>query len=85
MTLNSAGTITQMGGTITAAALTGSSVGGASLTRANQVANLGNVSGGFSNTGSGALSFTDARSLTTANTISSAGDLTLPRRRRART
>ncbi len=68
-TLNSAGTINQTAGVITAATLTGSSVGGASLTGANMV----NIFDGFTNTGGGLLSFTDAQSFATAGTITSSG------------
>ena len=52
------GTIAQTSGVITAGSLSGSSAGGASLTDANQFDNLT----GFVNTGSGAVSVTDARS-----------------------
>jgi filamentous hemagglutinin family protein len=74
VTLTSAGTITEpAGGLITTAALTGSSVGGASLTQGNLVGTLGP----FSNMTSGLLSFTNAQPLTTAGVVSSAGGLTL--------
>ena len=72
--LNSAGSITEpAGGLITAGTLSGSSVGGASLTQANQVVNFGP----FNNTTGGLLSFTDAQPLTTAGGISSPGGVTL--------
>ncbi|HEX3883807.1 MAG TPA: MBG domain-containing protein [Stellaceae bacterium] len=79
VTLNSAGTITQPSGFITAATLVGSSVGGASLTGANLVDTLGLVESliGFTNSGSGNISFTDAKSLTIGSTVTSAGDVTL--------
>ena len=73
VSLASAGTITQTAGIITASTLGGSSVGGATLTGANLVGTFG----AFTNTGGGALSFTDAQALATSGTISSAGDLTL--------
>ncbi|GEM_PF-5734455 len=60
-------------GIITAGTFTGSSVTGAALNGANMVATFGP----FANTGGGLLSFTDARPLTTAGSISSTGGLTL--------
>ena len=75
VTLNSSGTISEGGGAVvsTTGTLSGSSVGGASLTNANLVG----IFGPWSNTGSGLLSFTDAQALVTAETISSVGNLTL--------
>jgi filamentous hemagglutinin family protein len=74
VTLNSAGTITeQPGGIITAAMLTGSSVGGANLSQGNLVSTFGP----FNNTASGLLSFTDAQALETAGAVSSAGGIAL--------
>jgi filamentous hemagglutinin family protein len=74
VTLNSAGTITEpVGGSITAATLTGASVGGGSLTQGNSVGTLGP----FSNLTSGLLSFTNAQPLTTAGVVHSAGGLTV--------
>ena len=55
--LISAGALTQTAGVITTATLTGSSVGGASLTGANLFDSLS----GFTNTGVGNVSITDAR------------------------
>ena len=58
LTLTSLGTISQgVAGIITASTVTGSSVGGATLTEANLFANLG----AFTNTGAGDLSITDAK------------------------
>src|SRR5207248_2961663 len=71
-TLISGGQILETG-TITAATLTGSSVGGATLNTANAVATFGP----WSNTGSGLLSFAAGQSFTTAGTVSSAGDVLL--------
>jgi hypothetical protein len=76
VTLDSAGTIDQSGGAITAATLTGKSVGGATLTQGNLVVSLGT----FTDTGagSGGISFTDARALGTTGTVSSvSGPVTL--------
>lgn len=68
------GLLTELsGGVITANLVTGSSIGGASLTNGNAV----NTFGSFSNTGSGLLAFTDAQSLKTAGVISSAGGILL--------
>ena len=71
VTLDSAGTIDQTAGVITAATLTGTSVGGASLT--------GQQSGRprsarFTDTGAGStgIAFTDAEALGTTGTVSSA-------------
>jgi filamentous hemagglutinin family protein len=75
-TLNSAGTITQPGGVITAFTLTGSSVGGATLTKINAVGTLGP----FDDTGIGnttGFSFTDGQALNTTGVVSSTGPLTL--------
>jgi hypothetical protein len=68
--LDSAGTIDQTAGVVTAPTLTGTSVGGASLTGNNQVAALGP----FTDTGAGSagVAFIDARALNTAGTVSSA-------------
>lgn len=55
--LASQGTITQTNGAITAASISGSSVGGASLTGPN----LFDTLGGFTNTGIGAVSINDAQ------------------------
>lgn len=65
VTLTSAGAIVQTAGTITAATLTGSSVGGTTLNDANQIATLN----GFTNTSSGNFSFVDAHALMVSNTI----------------
>ncbi len=73
VTLVSAATIGQTGGVITAGTLIGSSVGGASLTKANAIANLGS----FSNATSGLLTVTANQALATTGSVSSAGDLTL--------
>jgi hypothetical protein len=76
VTLTAAGAIGQAGGVITAATLTGSSVGGATLTRANRVAALG----AFSDTGAGnatGFGFTDAQALSTTGTVQSTGQITL--------
>jgi hypothetical protein len=71
--LRAAGVIAQTGGTIAATNLTGSSTGGAALTGANQIANLGT----FTNAGSGALTVSDGRSLMTRGPLSSGGVLSL--------
>ncbi len=76
VTLNSAGTITQPSGVITAATVTGSSVGGASMPSGNNVA----IFGPWSDTGAGStgILFTSGVTLTTAGAISSAsGGVTL--------
>ena len=75
VTLNSAGIITEQSrGTITTAGtLSGSSVGGASMTQPNQVGTFGS----FDNTTGGLLAFTDAQPLATAGMVSSAGGVTL--------
>ena len=76
VTLNSAGVILQSSGAVTAATLTGGSVGGATLNGSNLV----NTFGGFSDTGNGSagISFTNAQTLGTTGTISSAsGPVTL--------
>jgi filamentous hemagglutinin family protein len=74
VTLTSAGTIVQTGGTITAGNLTGSSVGGTTLNDANAIATLN----GFTNTGSGNFSLVDARALTVSNTLDNqVGNVTL--------
>ncbi len=76
VTLASAGTIDQTGGVITAGTQTGSSVGGASLT----LGNLVGLFGSFTDTGAGStgIAFTDAQTLGTTGTVSSAsGPITL--------
>jgi filamentous hemagglutinin family protein len=76
VTLTSAGAINQTAGVITAAILTGSSVGGATLTQGNAVGALGP----FSDTGTGntpGLSLTDGQALQTAGLVSSTGPLAL--------
>src|SRR4029077_19222573 len=74
VTLDSAGTITQTAGKITANAFTGYSTGGATLTQVNDVSTLA----GFTNTGAGGFSFTDDPPLTvSAAGNSGTGDLTL--------
>jgi filamentous hemagglutinin family protein len=65
VTLTSAGAISQTG-VITAGTLTGSSVSGTVLGDANMVGTFG----GFSNSTTGALDFTDNQSFSTAGTIS---------------
>ena len=71
--LQASGTITeQSGAAITAGALGGDPIGGATLTQANQVGTFES----FSNSG-GTLSFTDARALTVENIIAVAGPVTL--------
>jgi filamentous hemagglutinin family protein len=65
ITLASAGAISQTAGIITTGALTGSSSGGARLTDANQFATLT----GFTNADSGAISLTDAQSLTISGAL----------------
>jgi hypothetical protein len=72
-TLNAAGTVNQTGGIITASNLSGSSVGGASFTKANQVASFGS----FNNAGGGDLTFVDAVSFSTTGTLNSSGNLFL--------
>ena len=83
VTLTSADTIGQSGGIITALTLTGSSVGGTTLNKANKIANLG----AFTTSG-GNFALTDAQLLTVSGTVDtdstpgttntgSAGDLTL--------
>jgi hypothetical protein len=68
VTLNSAGTIGQSSGVITAATLTGGSVGGTSLGDANAISNLGNF------TTSGAFTLDNTVALTqTAGTTVNAG------------
>ena len=57
LTLNTTGSIDQIAGVITAVSFKGSSVGGASLTDANQFDTLA----GFTNAGAGAVSITDAK------------------------
>src|SRR5205807_2614739 len=68
VTLTSAATITQSSRIITAATLTGSSLGGASLDDANKV----DIFRDFTNA-VGLLSFTDAQSFATAGAITSSG------------
>jgi hypothetical protein len=70
---NVAGTVNQTGGIIAAGNLSGSSVGGASFTKLNQVGTFGS----FTNTGSGDLTFVDAVRFSTTGTLSSAGNLFL--------
>jgi hypothetical protein len=77
VTLTSAGPINQTTGQISAATLTGSSVGGASLTAPGTGGNLVPAFGPFSNMASGPLSFTDDVNFSTVGTVSSAGNLTL--------
>jgi mucin-19 len=73
--LVSAGTISESAtGTITAATLTGSASGGATMSRANHVANLG----AFTNTGAGGFALTDGTTLTMTGAVNSGtGSLTL--------
>ncbi len=73
VTLNSAGTITQLGGggIINASRVTGSSAGDAVLASNNQVDILGGFASG------GLLRFTDAKPLMTFGTLSAAGNLTI--------
>ena len=73
--LYSAGTVAQPTGFITAATVTGSSVGGASMPSGNNVSTFGPW--GDTGAGSTGLLFTSGLTLTTAGTISSAGPLTL--------
>ena len=73
MTLTSAGTISDASNVITAATLSGSSVGGATLTGANVVNKLG----AFTTTSSGTLSFTDSLALTVTGIVTTAGNMTL--------
>jgi filamentous hemagglutinin family protein len=76
VTLTSAGPISQQAGIITAATLTGGSVGGATLDNTNAIGTLGP----FSDTGAGnatGLSFTDGQALQTAGLVSSTGPLSL--------
>ena len=76
VTLDSTGTVDQTAGVITAATLTGPSVGGASLMGHNLVTALG----AFTDTGAGStgIGFTDAQSLVTTGSVSSAiGPITL--------
>src|SRR6185437_9018195 len=69
--LGAGGTVGQSGGaTISATGtLTGTSIGGATLDDANQIAALGN----FSNTGPGGFSLTDAEGLTVTGAVTSGG------------
>lgn len=73
MLLASAGTIAQSSGTITAAMLSGSSVGGAALNGANQVGKFF----GFGNTGSGGVSLTNAAALQAGALSNSVGNISL--------
>ena len=74
LVLSAQGTITQNSGTIVqVATLSGSSVGGASLTGANQVTTLGP----FSNATSGALTFNNNQDLAISGIVSSAGAVTI--------
>ncbi|HEY0302766.1 MAG TPA: hypothetical protein VGC36_15575, partial [Rhizomicrobium sp.] len=69
VTLNVTGSITQTGGSIAAATLTGSSTGTAAFTSTgNAIANLG----AFTNTG-GAFSLTDSTALTLVGALNAAG------------
>jgi hypothetical protein len=64
--LDSAGTLTESGsGSISAGSLAGSSVGGVTLTDANQIVTLD----AFTNTGSGGFALTDGRSLTVGGAV----------------
>jgi hypothetical protein len=73
-TVQSGGTLGEASGAlVTASTLTGSSVGGTTLTGANQVTTLG----AFANTGSGGFSFTDAQALSVTGPVASAGNLML--------
>ncbi len=66
LTLTLAGTISESGtGAIAAASLTGSSVGGATLSGANQIATLD----AFTNTGAGGFSLGDGEALTVAGPL----------------
>jgi hypothetical protein len=66
VTLTSAGTITEpAGGSITAAALTGSSVGGTALNQPNLLTNLGP----FTNAGAGGFSLTDGQTLNVTGAV----------------
>jgi filamentous hemagglutinin family protein len=65
VTLTSNGTIGESAGSITASTLTGSSVGGATLTGTNSIGALGN----FTNTSSGAFALTDAHALNVSGTL----------------
>ena len=65
VTLNSAGAIAQIGGTITGGTLTGSSVGGATLNNDNAIATLA----GFTNASSGDVSFVDTHALAVSQAL----------------
>ena len=69
VTLTSADTIGQSGGIITALNLTGSSVGGTTLNKANLITNLGT----FDNTTSGDFALTDAATLNVTGALDDAG------------
>ena len=77
VTLTSADTIGQSGGVITALTLTGSSVGGTTLNKANVITNLGT----FDNTTSGDFALTDAATLNVTgaldDAVSDTGNVTL--------
>ena len=77
VTLTSADTIGQSGGVITALTLTGSSVGGTTLNKANLITNLGT----FDNTTSGDFALTDAATLNVTgaldDAVSDTGNVTL--------
>jgi hypothetical protein len=74
VSLNSAGSISQISGTITGGTLTGYSTGGTSLNDVNAIGSLGN----FTNTGAGGFSLTNGHALDVIGTVDSgAGDLTL--------
>jgi hypothetical protein len=68
LTLISTGALAQSGGVIQADTLTGSSVGGASLTDANLIGAISN----FANAASGAITIVDAQSLAVSGTIDNA-------------
>jgi filamentous hemagglutinin family protein len=71
--LSAGGAINQTGGTIKTPTLTGSSNGGATLSKLNQIANLGP----FANTTSGGFSLVDAQPLNVSGVVTSGGDLAL--------
>ncbi len=74
ITLTSAGSIGQTAGIMTTGTLTGSSLGGARLTDANQIATLA----GFTNADSGAISLTDAQSLAITGVVDNTRVLVAP-------
>src|SRR4029079_19428698 len=73
VTLNSVGTIAQNAGVITAATLTGGSVGGSAFPDANLVGSFS----GFSNTGSGNVSLTNGQALSASNLTNTFGNIAL--------